>query len=147
MDMETRTTLLTPQQAETLRAAIDRLIPPDDYPGGWESGAGEYLLREMDRSGALTLFADAYRAGLDALDAEARSAAGCGFAALDPAAQDRLLERVERGDVQTEWGTTAPKTFLRAFAEHVMEGYYSDPANGGNRNGISWKMIGFEVRG
>ena len=24
-----------------------------------------------------------------------------------------------------------------------MEGYYADPGNGGNRDGIAWQMIGF----
>jgi hypothetical protein len=28
-----------------------------------------------------------------------------------------------------------------------MEGFYGDPGNGGNRNAVSWHMIGFEVRG
>jgi hypothetical protein len=31
--------------------------------------------------------------------------------------------------------------------EHSAEGFYSDPGNGGNRDNIAWKMIGFEVTG
>jgi hypothetical protein len=26
-----------------LRAAVDRVIPADDWPGGWEGGVGTYL--------------------------------------------------------------------------------------------------------
>ncbi len=26
-----------------LRAAVDRVIPADEWPGGWEGGVGEYL--------------------------------------------------------------------------------------------------------
>ena len=27
--------MLLPEQLETLRAVVNRIIPPDDYPGGW----------------------------------------------------------------------------------------------------------------
>jgi gluconate 2-dehydrogenase gamma chain len=33
------------------------------------------------------------------------------------------------------------------LVNHTMEGFYSDPGNGGNRDAVSWKMIGFEVTG
>ena len=39
-----------------------------------------------------------------------------------------------------------PAEFFRNVIEHVMEGYYSDPGNGGNRDSIAWRMIGFEAR-
>jgi hypothetical protein len=29
---------LTGEQQQTLRAAVDRIIPPDDYPDAWQSG-------------------------------------------------------------------------------------------------------------
>ena len=33
------------------------------------------------------------------------------------------------------------------IVEHCAEGFYSNPENGGNKDGIAWEMIGFEVRG
>ena len=30
--------IFTPRQQATLRALVDRIIPPDDFPGGWEAG-------------------------------------------------------------------------------------------------------------
>ena len=39
---------LTKQQQQTLRAAVDRIIPPDDYPGAWQSGVGDYLARQFE---------------------------------------------------------------------------------------------------
>ena len=136
--------MLTPGQLTTLRAAVDRLIPPDDFPGGWEAGVGDYLHRQI--AGDLRDVVDLYRTGLDALDAEARASAGAGFADLDPAARDALLARVEAGDVTNNWPAD-PARFFRLLVEHAMEGYYSDPGNGGNRDGVAWRMIGFEVRG
>jgi hypothetical protein len=137
-------TMLTQSQRATLRAFVDRLIPADDYPGGWDAGVGDYLDRQF--AGDLSHVLDTYRAGLDSLDTEARATAGIGFVELDPAAQDDLLGRVERGEVAADWSVD-PAEFFCAAAEHAAEGYYGDPANGGNRDGVSWRMIGFEVTG
>lgn len=136
--------MLTEAQRATLRALIDRLIPADDFPGGWDAGVGDYLYRQF--AGDLSDVVDLYRGGLDALDVEARTAAGVSFAALAPDAQDELLRRVEAGEVAADCSVD-PAEFFRAATEHAAEGYYGDPGNGGNRDGVSWRMIGFEVTG
>jgi hypothetical protein len=135
--------LFTAPQLATLQALVDRIIPADEFPAGWEGGVAGYLARQL--AGDLRHLRDSYRAGLDALDAEAR-AAGAPFIELGPAAQDLLLERVERGVVATAWPLD-PAGFFRMAVAHAAEGYYSDPGNGGNRDGVAWRMIGFEVRG
>ena len=132
------------RQLATLQALVDRIIPPDDFPSGWQAGVGDYLAGQFERD--LRPQLERYRAGLDALDAEARAAAGVGFAELDAAGQDALLGRVEAGQVQADWPID-PAGFFHDAIEHAMEGFYSDPGNGGNRDGVAWRMIGFEVRG
>jgi hypothetical protein len=137
-------TLFAERQVATLRALIDRLIPPDDFPGGWQAGVGDYLAGQL--VGDLQPLLGQYRAGLDALDAEAQAVAGMHFAALEAEAQDRLLGQVEAGAVVTPWPID-PAVFFRDAAAHAGEGYYGDPGNGGNRDAFAWRMIGFEVRG
>ena len=137
--------ILTVKQAEVLRAAMNRIIPPDDFPGGWDAGAGDYLMRQLD-GGDLAHFSEFYKNGLDALEDEARAAAGTDFAQMDAPAQDALLTRIEADDVTADW-PVEPSIFFRRLVEHTMEGFYGDPGNGGNREEVSWKMIGFEVRG
>jgi len=132
------------RQLATLQALVDRIIPPDDFPSGWQAGVGDYLAGQFERD--LRPQLERYRAGLDALDAEARAAAGVGFAELDAAGQDALLSRVEAGQVQADWPID-PAGFFYDAIEHAMEGFYSDLGNGGNRDGVAWRMIGFEVRG
>jgi gluconate 2-dehydrogenase gamma chain len=136
--------LFSARQAATLRALIDRLIPPDDFPGGWAAGVGDYLAGQL--VGDLRRLLGQYRAGLDALDAEAQATAGARFAELGAAAQDALLGRVEAGAVATPWPVD-PLVFFRHAVEHAAEGYYGDPGNGGNHDAVAWRMIGFEVRG
>jgi len=136
--------MLTEQQIATLRALVDRIIPADDFPSGWQAGVGDYLGGQFERD--LRPQLDGYRAGLDALDAEAQAGSGAHFADLDAEDQDTLLRRIEVGEVAAAWPID-PAAFFQAAVEHAMEGFYSDPANGGNRAGVSWRMIGFEVRG
>jgi hypothetical protein len=136
--------MLTESQQATLRALVDRIIPADDFPSGWEAGVGDYLDRQF--AGDLSDLLDVYRAGLDALEVEARATAGISFAALPPDVQDELLRRVELGEVVTDWPVDAA-AFFRAATEHAAEGFYGDPGNGGNRDEVSWRMIGFEVTG
>ena len=119
---------------------MDRIIPPDEDPGAWDAGVGDYLAGQFERD--LRDYQDTYRSGLDALDAEAFAGAKAGFAALPPAEQDALLRRVEAGSVIHNWPID-PITFFQTVVQHVAEGYYSNPANGGNRDERAWHMIGF----
>jgi hypothetical protein len=137
--------LFSAQQLDILRAVIDRIIPADEYPGGWEAGVGNYIQRQLT-SGDLQHLVQTYREGLDALDAEALVTCGLHFYMVEPSQQDELLALIEQATVATAWPVN-PIAFMTLLIEHCMEGYYSDPGNGGNRDGVSWKMIGFEVRG
>ena len=132
------------KQLRTLHAAVDRIIPPDEFPGGVEAGVCDYLLRQL-KADLAHLAAD-YPRFLAALDDEARAVHAAGFASLDEAQQDSLLTSVEQGDVRADWPLD-PAGFFAQFVEHCAEGFYSDPGNGGNRDGVSWRMIGYEVSG
>lgn len=136
--------MLSAHQMDTLRAAVNRIIPPDDFPAGWEAGVGDYLTRQFE--GDLKSLVDTYSAGLDALDAEAQTVMGTHFAQAEAEAQDSLLSQIEQGNVKTTWPID-PAKFFNMMIDHSMEGFYADPGNGGNRDQIAWKMIGFEVRG
>ena len=135
------TELLDAPQIETLRAAVDRILPADDAPSGWEAGLGGFFALLLARESRFLL---PTLSGLDALDAEARAAGGASFAALTPDAQDALLSRVEAGEVRAEWPLDAADFFHRLVSQ-AMEGFYADPSNGGNKDGAGWKMVGYRV--
>lgn len=131
---------LSEEQTATLRAAVDRIIPPDDWPAGWAGGGGGYLARQF--AGDLAELVPVYRDGLDALDATARAAWGRPFAEGEPSGQDVLLAQIETGARGEELAH-----FFALLVGHTMEGFYGDPGNGGNPGRIAWEMIGFKVRG
>ncbi|MFN8445718.1 MAG: GMC family oxidoreductase [Caldilineaceae bacterium] len=125
---------------KTLQPLIDRLIPADDFPSGWEAGVGDYIFRHW--YGDLARFVPIIETGIRSLNAECTTRYGKEFADLDKEMQDFVLECLELNDVQSEW-VVSPQRFLQTMTHVAMEGYYSDPDNGGNRKATSWSMVGF----
>jgi hypothetical protein len=122
---------LSPAQIATLNAVHARLIPADEWAGAHENGVAEYLARQF--AGDLKDAIETYRAGLEAIDAEALARYEKRFCELPENTQDHLLETTER---------EAP-FFFQMLVNHCAEGYYADPGNGGNHDRASWQMIGF----
>ena len=133
--------MLTSNHWNILRSLMNRIIPHVDFPNAWDAGVGNYLSRQFERD--LQHQLENYRLGLRALEAESQAFAGKGFTQLDTSSQDVILSRLEAGQVTLSWLVDPPE-FFHMVIEHVMEGYYSDPGNGGNRDSIAWQMIGFE---
>lgn len=125
-----------PTHDALLRAVVDRMVPADGLPSGWESGLDEFLSRIFDREMAPHR-ADVV-AGLEALDAEAAG----GFRALPTDEQDALLARLERDETTVPW-PTPPAAFVALLAALCAQGYYGDPGNGGNRDAVSWAALGY----
>jgi len=135
--------MLTSNHWNILRSLMNRIIPQDDFPDAWEAGVGNYLARQFDRD--LHSQVETYHLGLEALEAESQAFAGKGFTELDTSAQDVILSGLEAGQVTLSW-LVNPTEFFHMVIEHVMEGYYSEPGDGGNRDLIALRMIGFKSR-
>lgn len=134
---------LTSRQWAVLRSAMDAIVPADDFPSASQAGVEEYFRRQF--AGDLQPLLPLYKGALAALDDEARSTGLAGFVEASATEQNALLKKIERGDVQTVW-PEAPAICFQRLVNHVMEGYYADPGNGGNRGEVSWKMVGFGGR-
>ena len=126
---------------DTLRAVVDCLIPPDDFPGAYEAGVCDYIERLLRTD--LADQAALYRAGIEAIDAEALARFGKPFAKLSPAEHILTLTAIESDAVETSW-PMPPSRFFEMLVNTTVEGYYSEPQQGGNRGAISWVMTGFE---
>ena len=135
---------MTDRQLATLRAAADRIVPSDETCGAAEAGAAEFILRLLNNelSGQRAIYLE----GLDGIESEAQARHGRSFAALAPAEQDAVLAAIEEDNPKTAW-LIPPRNFFQMLVEHVLEGFYADPGNGGNRDAVSWKMIGYRAEG
>ena len=77
---------------------------------------------------------ETYRRGLAQIDRESVTFAGTKFADLPPDSQLTLLQRIDK-DAEL-------KPFFSLLVDHSMQGFYGDPRHGGNRDRVSWKMLG-----
>ncbi|GAA4166724.1 GMC family oxidoreductase [Gryllotalpicola daejeonensis] len=114
-----------------LRAAVDRIIPADSWPAGWDGGVAEYLRvagREpLDAVPGLAPLA----ARLDASAGDVRP--GAGFADLTPTEQDAILGALEEGAPGGE--------DFAALLRIAYEGYYAADAR--RKDPVGLGMIGF----
>jgi gluconate 2-dehydrogenase gamma chain len=83
-----------------------------------------------------------YRTAIKAIDAAvARDGHAASFAALAEHDQDAFLHRLEKGESTLD-GVDA-KAFFAQLWQNTLEGFWSDPIYGGNRDLAGWKLIGF----
>jgi gluconate 2-dehydrogenase gamma chain len=116
------------QEARTLEAILDQLIPEDDAPGASKAGVIHYIDRQL--TGHFREHRDAYREGIAAAD----RLAGGNFAAATSGYQQEALRQLENGS-----GT---RVFFDLVIAHAMQGFYSSPRHGGNSGFASWRMLG-----
>lgn len=126
-------------QAALMGAIAEQLIPTDDYPGGKQAGVVEFVDRVL--AGPFGKFyRSRYEEGFRAIDRLSQERFKHNFVSLDSEAQTAILQALESGK---SVDATAHE-FFGLVLRHTYEGYYGDPKHGGNRNEVSWKMIGFE---
>jgi gluconate 2-dehydrogenase gamma chain len=123
---------LSDAHARTLAALCDEIIPADDFPSASQAGVVNYIDRQLARH--YQRHQSSYRDGLDWADGMSRKRFGVSFA--DGNADRRLqialaLEKNKRA-------------FFELVREHTMEGYYGSPRHGGNRDAVSWRMLGLD---
>ena len=138
---EGRWRALTNEEARTLAAACDQVVPPDDSPGAAEAGVVAFIDRQLATRARDQL--ETWQRGVRALDATARARKGMSFAELTSEEQTAILESVEAGEVPAgAWEGLEPQAFFGRLVRYTMMGFYGDPRHGGNREHVSWRMLG-----
>jgi gluconate 2-dehydrogenase gamma chain len=155
----------TPEEAASVEALVDRLIPPDpETPGGKELGCAVFIDRQLaGPHGELEGYymsgpfhegakhqgpqspvtpAQHYRQALAALDRYCRTTfGGKSFAELPDDRKDEVIKGLEDASVQLEG--TSSRTFFEVVLKDTQQGFFADPIYGGNKDMAAWKMIGF----
>jgi gluconate 2-dehydrogenase gamma chain len=135
----------TEQEALAIAAAVGRIFPSDESgPGANEAGVVIYIDRQLASAYGRDYYRytqppfeqgvpeqgyqgketprEIYRAGLKALDR---------FHVLTTTEQDAKLHQIEN------------TRFFSLLRTHTIEGMFSDPMHGGNRDLIGWQLLGF----
>ena len=148
-------------EAALIEAAVARLIPKDDEWGGaLEAGVPNYIDKQL--AGAWGTGERLYRSGPwqpgtpsqgyqlpltpaelfhTALRAINQELSQTPFAQMSSDQQDEYLKSLEAGG--KDLGGVPGDLFFTHLWECTLEGFFSDPVYGGNRNMVSWRMIGF----
>lgn len=123
---------LKPEAATVVEAIAAQIIPTDSTPGAREAGAVVFIDRAL--AGFWSREAGTFNSGLEDFGTRLRSwkPDASSFAALDPADQVAFLHTVDR------------TPFFESMRFLTVLGMFALPAYGGNRDGIGWKLLGFE---
>jgi gluconate 2-dehydrogenase gamma chain len=153
------------EEAAFVEALVDHMVPADELTpkgtdiginiyidralaGGWGKGErlyvqGPWKLGLPSQGYQLPLTpAQLYRAGIEATNAHCRKTYGKPFDRLDEQQREEVLLGLSAGKVSFENGLPA-RVFWTTAYQTVMEGMFSDPIYGGNRNKAGWRLIGF----
>jgi gluconate 2-dehydrogenase gamma chain len=153
-----------PDEMRFIEAATERLIPADDNgPGALAAGVPAYIDRQLGgawgagqrlyRSGPWRpgepsqgyqlpfTPAELFRNGLRGVREDLQARRITSFDKLPGAEQDAYLEALQTGR-QDLHGVPA-HIFFESLLALSIEGFFSDPVYGGNKDMAAWKMIGF----
>jgi gluconate 2-dehydrogenase gamma chain len=152
-------------EAAFVEALVDHMVPADEVsPNGTDLGVNVYIDRALAgawgkgerlymqgpwKQGApsqgyqLPLTpAQLYRAGIEATNAHCRKTYGKSFDRIEVAQRQEVLTGLSTGKITFDNGLPV-RVFWTTLYQTVIEGIYSDPIYGGNRNKAGWAIIGF----
>jgi len=153
------------EEAAFVEALVDHMVPADELtPKGTDIGINIYIDRALagawgkgDRlymqgpwkTGApsqgyqLPLTpAQLYRTGITATNAYCRKTYGKTFDRLDEKQREEVLVGLSTAKITFDNGLPV-REFWGTVYQTVMQGMFSDPIYGGNRDKAGWKLIGF----
>jgi gluconate 2-dehydrogenase gamma chain len=120
------------QQAADYEAFASQIIPTDETPGAKEANVVRFVdfaLSEIEPQNKQD-FSNA----LKALNGQAKKIAPqvASFSSLSSAQQVEAMKAMEKTD---DFGL---------LKYYVLAGFFGDPTDGGNKDEVGWKLIGFE---
>jgi len=153
------------EEAAFIEALVDHMVPADEVSpkgtdlginiyidralaGAWGKGERLYLqgpwkLGTPSQGYQLPMTpAQLYRAGIEATNAHCRKTYGKAFDLLDAARREEVLVGLSTAKIKFDDGLPV-RVFWTTLYQTVIEGIYSDPMYGGNRNKAGWAIIGF----
>src|SRR5881394_2164855 len=153
------------EEAAFVEALVDHMVPADDLTpkgtdiginifidralaGGWGKGERLYMQGPWKRGTPNQGYqlpltpAQLYRAGIEATNAHCRKAYGKTFDHLDEKQREEVLVGLSTAKITFDSGLPV-RDFWGTLYQTVMQGMFSYPIYGGNRDKAGWKLIGF----
>ena len=133
----------TEDEAALLVAICEQIIPGDDAPGATQTGAIDYIDRQL--VGVYKRHRQTYRRGLEAFRQTCRQEYGAPFQSLTAERKLDALRLLESGRAPKElWEKPSSQAFFNLVVAHTMQSFYGSPRHGGNRDYASYRMLGLD---
>jgi gluconate 2-dehydrogenase gamma chain len=99
---------------------------------------------EIDRYGYQSVLTprDVFRIGVAAVGRYAQQTFDQPFLELSEEQQDEIITALADNEA-TGFEPLTPESFFHALRRYTCEGMFSDPAYGGNRDMVGWRLIGY----
>ncbi len=131
----------TEKEANCLIAICECIIPADDVPGATDAGVIFYIDKQV--MGPFKKSQQNYREGLAALQLDCMNIKGTDFEFLASDQQIEFLEMMESNHEKLKnWPSLPPAVFFNMVISHTMQGFYGAPRHGGNKDYVSYRLLG-----
>jgi len=132
---------LNADDAATIAAFTERLMPgAPGKPGALDAGVLNYI--DLALAGFYEDMQDFYRRGLHSLETYCQKTYKASFVNLGAERQNEVIRALESGKA-TEFGWPRAQAFFNTLRTHTIEGMFSDPIYGGNKDFAGWRLVGF----
>ncbi len=129
---------LTAKESEVLDAIVSRILPSDENgPGAHEARVVHFIDKVL--AGPQANLRETYASAVEALDMYCHATKSNSFQNLSADEQDYILNAMQTGSIFS--GISG--SFFSLIRNHTIEGAFSDPYYGGNRDFIGWDMLGY----
>jgi gluconate 2-dehydrogenase gamma chain len=164
-DIPAGNVFLTPDEQAFVETLVEHMSPADgDFPGGMDLGLHTFIDRALaqDWGKGDRLYtngpwkqgtpnqgyqlpmtpAQLARTGIRTTSVACQEKYGKSFDQLTEAQREEVLKSLQSGSMELKDGPPA-KEFFALLLQMVVEGTFSDPIYGGNKDKAAWKAIGF----
>jgi gluconate 2-dehydrogenase gamma chain len=133
----------TDAEAILVDAIAEQIIPSDEWPGGRDSGTTNFIDKQL--AVPYKRYQVVYRKGLSAIQESCNTIYQKRFEELPWEEQTIFLEKMESGLMkENAWAGGFDKEFFGLIRDHTLQSYYGSPIHGGNKNKLSYRMIGLD---
>jgi gluconate 2-dehydrogenase gamma chain len=134
---------LNEEEITLLDAIVEQVIPTDDFPGGKWANVSNFIDKQLDTY--YKMYQSEYREGLASFGKTVIQMKGKKFEEIPFGEQTAILEKMEAGEFSGDYWRDHPSAgFFDLVRQHTLQGFYGSPLHGGNREYISYRMLGLD---
>jgi gluconate 2-dehydrogenase gamma chain len=135
--------VLTDAEAMLVEALAEQIVPRDQDPGARDAGVLNFIDKQL--AGHYQKYQTDYQLGLIGVDESSQILFDRPFLGLKWKEQTEILIAMESGKVPGQtWQNRSSAAFFDLLRDHTMQGFYGSPRHGGNRDYVSYRMLGLD---